>query len=489
LLVSASPKIRGGPTNTRSDDFGHLEKPASDWLTSLGGGVNIYSNGKTIEGPKDAVINCVTVRGGKGGLGCGYGSVPSGFEWQCVELVNRLYLTKGWIKSRWQGNGGDLYDTAPANLHKEHNGSITYLTPGDVIGFSGGYEDFGHVAIVDSINGNTIKIASQNTSSVFNTSLSLIGKTIKKASGTWAGYSIHGVIHRPPTPDEPRYYANKIVQSNADTKAQKTSWYVSPDLKRYWIPDTSTYACLRGRRIVDAGPISQKLLDQLPVQTNSIQLCGTMQPHGPVSGTPTPTATNTPTTIPTVTPTPTHAPSYCANKIVQWDGDTAAQKTSWLVNSELTRYLIPDSSTFDCLKSSGFAFGGAISKTVLDQLPVKNGNSAACGKNALYAIQRLFRGAYLRTSDGNYTLKLQNDGNLVLRASNGAVVWANGKTSDYLVMQGDGNLVTYRFGGTSTWATNTVGTGATKLAVQNGGKLVLYSSSGAAVWDSVHGKL
>src|SRR5689334_10797898 len=32
-------------------------------------------------------------------------SVKSGMEWQCVELINRLYITKGWINSTWMGDG------------------------------------------------------------------------------------------------------------------------------------------------------------------------------------------------------------------------------------------------------------------------------------------------------------------------------------------------------------------------------------------------
>ena len=202
-----------------------------------------------------------------------------------------------------------------------------------------------------------------------------------------------------------------------------------------------------------------------------------------------PGATDTPI------PIPTHAPQYYANKIVQWEGDTS---TSWLVTGDLgdlRRYPIPnDGSTFDCLTSSGFAFAGAISSKVLDQLPILNTSSAACGKNALYVNQRLFRGSYLRTSDGNYTLKLQrSDGNLVHYGPNGAAVWTNSQSSDYLVLQNGGNLVSYRWlaggGAASTWSTNTGGSGATKLAIQNGGKLILYTDSGTAVWDSINGKL
>jgi hypothetical protein len=57
-----------------------------------------------------------------------------------------------------------------------------------------------------------------------------------------------------------------------------------------------------------------------------------------------------------------------------------------------------------------------------------------------------------------------------------------------LVMQGDGNLVMYDKSINSTqqalWATNTVGTGAVRVRMQYDGNLVLYTSSGQAVWAS-----
>ncbi|HUY76986.1 MAG TPA: hypothetical protein VMV29_09455, partial [Ktedonobacterales bacterium] len=65
--------------------------------------------------------------------------------------MNRLYLTKGWITNRWAGFGYQLFGDAPASLKTEHNGAITYLNPGDVIGFGGGYGGWGHVAIVNAV--------------------------------------------------------------------------------------------------------------------------------------------------------------------------------------------------------------------------------------------------------------------------------------------------------------------------------------------------
>ncbi|MFL5628501.1 MAG: CHAP domain-containing protein, partial [Ktedonobacteraceae bacterium] len=181
--------------------------------------------------------------------------------------------------------------------------------------------------------------------------------------------------------------------------------------------------------------------------------------------------------------------SAYAGKIVQWDGDTKTQKTSWLVSPDLKRYWIPDSSTYNCLRSQGYPDAGAISSTLLDQLPDQSGKWATCGAQSLGINQFLFRGSYLRSSNGLYSLQLQrSDGNLVLYGPSGAL-WANSRSSDYLVLQGDNNLVTYGYGVGATWATGTVGTGANNLVVQDDGNLVLYASGGVPIWDRYHGRL
>src|SRR5438874_2269970 len=46
-------------------------------------------------------------------------STLSGTKWECVEMVNRLYLTKGWTTANWHGNGGGtdgLIYHLPSNL-------------------------------------------------------------------------------------------------------------------------------------------------------------------------------------------------------------------------------------------------------------------------------------------------------------------------------------------------------------------------------------
>src|SRR5579859_2812538 len=117
--ILASPSVaHAGINNTRADAWGTLEVDGSSWLG--GAGVPIYSNGSQISYTPDKPNNTVN-------------NVVSGEEWQCVELVNRLYLTNGWTTATWQGNGGQLYDNMPSGLTRELNGAITFLNPGDVL--------------------------------------------------------------------------------------------------------------------------------------------------------------------------------------------------------------------------------------------------------------------------------------------------------------------------------------------------------------------
>jgi hypothetical protein len=87
----------------------------SSWLG--GNGVDVKING----GDEGSGVSC-------GGTSAVNG-VTTGNEWQCVELVNRLYLTRGWITSHWNGDGDTLYANAPGNLTKQPNGSVSSLNP------------------------------------------------------------------------------------------------------------------------------------------------------------------------------------------------------------------------------------------------------------------------------------------------------------------------------------------------------------------------
>ena len=166
LLIPALTTPAGA--STRNLPVGSVVLSGSDWLG--GRGVDVYGNGPLNEWN----------------------------QWQCVELVNRLYATNGWVDSHWSGNGNQKYDTAPPALRRSPQGAIHDLGPGDVLVWNDG--GYGHVGVVDTVahNGGTTRTVvsvNQNTSSVklthtWNTSTNSI-------TGGLGGYSLLGVVHAP----------------------------------------------------------------------------------------------------------------------------------------------------------------------------------------------------------------------------------------------------------------------------------------------------
>jgi surface antigen len=66
--------------------------------------------------------------------------------------------------------------------------------------------------------------------------------------------------------------------------------------------------------------------------------------------------------------------------IVQWSGDTKAQKTAWRVGADGRRHWIPSSSVYSCLINGGVTGPYALPSSVLDTvMPDDTGSSASCG--------------------------------------------------------------------------------------------------------------
>jgi len=98
--------------------------------------------------------------------------------------------------------------------------------------------------------------------------------------------------------------------------------------------------------------------------------------------------------------------------------------------------------------------------------------------------QKLEKGGSLTSSNGAYTLTLQDDGNLVL-AARGESVWATGTDGQYadrLEVQEDGNCVLYT-ADKPVWHTDTKGAKDVRLLLQDDRNLVLYGFDGPA-WSS-----
>ena len=98
--------------------------------------------------------------------------------------------------------------------------------------------------------------------------------------------------------------------------------------------------------------------------------------------------------------------------------------------------------------------------------------------------QKLEKGGSLTSSNGAYTLTLQDDGNLVL-AVRGEAVWStgtNGQDVQRAEVQNDGNFVLYT-SDKPVWHSDTKGAKDVKLVLQDDRNLVLYAAKGVA-WSS-----
>jgi hypothetical protein len=115
-----------------------------------------------------------------------------------------------------------------------------------------------------------------------------------------------------------------------------------------------------------------------------------------------------------------------------------------------------------------------------------NGNAPASSCGELSANQELTANQSVASCNGDYTLIMQGDGNLVLYQGSSAL-WASGTVgsgADEAIMQGDGNFVLYTSSGAPVWASNTAGDTGAYLDVQNDGNVVIYGSSGTALWST-----
>lgn len=113
--------------------------------------------------------------------------------------------------------------------------------------------------------------------------------------------------------------------------------------------------------------------------------------------------------------------------------------------------------------------------------------SIASAASTLTANQWLNVNDSLTSTNGDFRLVMQGDGNLVLyRLSDSTALWSTqtqGNAGAEAVMQGDGNLVVYK-NGVALWESNTDGYPMSFLNMQNDGNLVIYSSSNNPLWES-----
>jgi hypothetical protein len=475
VMILHTGAASASSTNTRVDPAGTVELAASGWLG--GSGVTVYSNGNSAAN----TYGRSTVNG-----------VYAGDFYQCVELVNRLYLTRGWISSTWWGNGNQLYANAPTTLTKEPNGSITYLNPGDVVSFNDG--GAGHAGIVNAVSGSTVTLVNQNTQSVF-TTITYNNRTLSN----WAGMTPIGVIHAPTR--QPSYVGH-IVQWNGDTKAQKTAWLVQADNTRRWIDSSATYNCLKTEGAPGPDVLPAATLDRLPDQTGKTATC-----YVP----PAPTASDRlQAGQGLVRGQSLRSQNGWYSLIMQGDGNLvlyapggralwATYRTGGFVQLQPDGNFVEYDHLVRPVWSTG-TFGSNRWLVVQD-----DGNVVIyAGTNAVWATntaqpppgpdhlnqnQVLSAGQRITSGDGRFVLLMQPDGNAVVYGPAGAI-WSTrtvGSGADRLIMQGDGNLVLYTPQMRAVWSTVTGGSGANVVIMQSDSNLVVYAPSGAK-WSSLGGR-
>lgn len=140
-----------------------------------------------------------------------------------------------------------------------------------------------------------------------------------------------------------------------------------------------------------------------------------------------------------------------------------------------------------------FAYNSLVSvtKTTASKSAPYNNNlisDTSFGSNTLFLNQYLIQDQYLSSSDGRFKLILQADGNLVLYVNaTGRAVWASntvGTGGTRLYMQDDGNLVILNQFSQPIWATNTAGYPDSRLIVQNDRNVVIYTPTNQAIWST-----
>ena len=105
--------------------------------------------------------------------------------------------------------------------------------------------------------------------------------------------------------------------------------------------------------------------------------------------------------------------------------------------------------------------------------------------SALYPESRLNPGDELVSDNGEYTLVMQHDGDLVEYDASGVPVWSshtNVPGSD-LEAQDDGNFVIYAPGHIAVWATGTSYRNSV-LALNDDGNIVVNAPGGIGAWSS-----
>jgi hypothetical protein len=113
--------------------------------------------------------------------------------------------------------------------------------------------------------------------------------------------------------------------------------------------------------------------------------------------------------------------------------------------------------------------------------------ATGAGTDTLAAGEQLTSGQSISSALGRFHLRMQADGNVVLRGADSRAVWDSGTSGSggaRLAMQPDGNVVVYSASGRALWHAGTHGNAGSRLVVQYDGNLVVYRPDDSVVWST-----
>ena len=208
---------------------------------------------------------------------------PLGFDYKnCTDWVahriNSFGVTFGGkpFTNRLQGDSGHRFGDAGhwGSRAAELGWPTAQTSPrARSIGYTSG-----HVVFVESVNGDgSINISDYNRGHDGRY------RADSASANKFKYIYVPGLTTTPTAPKPPASqptdlsrYRNTIVKWNGDSQ---TSWFVSPDMKRMWIPDGGTFNQLRARGFGGPHVLDSKSLDQLPDQKDQWVASGSSWGH------------------------------------------------------------------------------------------------------------------------------------------------------------------------------------------------------------------
>jgi surface antigen len=175
--------------------------------------------------------------------GFGYRNCTDFVAWKINSLGKSFYNTMGGGRF---GNATYWDDNA-----RQLGWTVSSVPRARSIGVREG--TYGHVAFVESVNGDgSVNVAQYNAAGT---------GTFSRATTRFGSYIYVPGITATSTGDDVARYANTLVRWEGDSV---TTWFVTPDLRRLWVPDGGTYQELKARGFAGPYSLSSTTLDRLP---------------------------------------------------------------------------------------------------------------------------------------------------------------------------------------------------------------------------------